>query len=87
MEEENDDYTFHWMPSLGSGFSPLLARVSAIRKMATINSVQMRLQITATRKIRGAPMRSAKIPNPVEALNPKMINKTAINPAENIDSP
>jgi hypothetical protein len=43
--------------------------------------------MTITRKIRGAPTRRAKIPNPVEALNPKMINKMATNPAENIDNP
>jgi len=83
------------MLSLDSDFSsivgkpmlvkPILAVSSAIRKITRIVSRTTLLETTVKKNIRGAPMRSAKIPNQIEALNPTMIKKRAIRLADRVD--
>jgi hypothetical protein len=56
-----------------------------VRKTTRIISKKTLLKITVKRNTTGAPIRSAKIPNPMEVSNPTKIKKRAIKPANRID--
>jgi hypothetical protein len=83
------------MPSLDSDFSSvvgtpifvaeILAVFSAIRKMMRIVSRRILLENTMRKNVSGAPMRSAKMPNQIDVLNPARTKKTATTPAKRMD--
>jgi hypothetical protein len=85
-------HTFHWMSSLDSEFSSMLINLmfstrSAMRKITRTASKRTLLDMTVRRKVKGATIRSARIPTKLEALNPAMINERANSTANKIDRP
>ncbi len=86
----NGVHTFHWMSSLDSGFSSMSTNLmfstrAAVREMTRIISRKTLLEMTVRSNIKGAPTRSARIPNHVEALKPIAISKRANRTADSID--
>jgi hypothetical protein len=78
------------MSSLGSGFSSMSTNLifstrAAIREITRIISRKTLLEMTVRSNIKGAPTRSAKTPNQVEALKPTTIKKRANRAADRMD--
>jgi hypothetical protein len=53
--------------------------------MMRIVSRRILLENTMRKNVSGAPMRSAKMPNQIDVLNPTRTKKTATTPAKRMD--